>query len=48
LVQDALDLINRQKAEIERLSHIRAELSKEIDKLRDMVAQNEGVLPRYE
>lgn len=42
------DLINRLKAEIERLNHIRAELSKEIDKLRDMVAQNEGVLPRYE
>jgi hypothetical protein len=38
----------RQKAEIDRLNHIRAELSKEIDKLRDMVAQNEGVLPRYE
>lgn len=46
--KDALDLIIRQKAEIERLNHIRAELSKEIDKLRDMVAQNEGVLPRYE
>ena len=45
---DARALINRQKAEIERLNHIRAELSKEIDKLRDMVAQNEGVLPRYE
>lgn len=30
----ALDLINRQKAEIERLNHIRAELSKEIDRLR--------------
>jgi hypothetical protein len=48
LTQDALALINRQKAEIDRLNHIRAELSKEIDKLRDMVAQNEGVLPRYE
>ena len=34
LMADALDLINRQKAEIERL--------------KDMVAQNEGVLPRYE
>ena len=30
----ALDLIKRQKAEIERLSHIRAELSKEIDRLK--------------
>lgn len=29
LSQDALNLINRQKAEIERLNHIRAELSKE-------------------
>jgi hypothetical protein len=46
--RDVLALVNRQKAEIDRLNHIRAELSKEIDKLRDMVAQNEGVLPRYE
>lgn len=30
----AYDLINRQKAEIERLNHIRAELSKEIDRLK--------------
>lgn len=45
---DLLDLINRLQTEIGRLNHIRAELSKEIDKLRDMVAQNEGVLPRYE
>ncbi len=29
LMADALDIINRQKAEIERLNHIRAELSKE-------------------
>ena len=34
LHKNALDLINRQKAEIERLE--------------DMVAQNEGVLPKYE
>lgn len=40
--------VAKLKAENERLNHIRAELSKEIDKLRDMVAQNEGVLPRYE
>lgn len=32
----ALDLINRQKAENERLNHIRAEISKEIDKLREV------------
>lgn len=31
---DAVDLINRQKAEIERLNHIRAELSKENDRLK--------------
>lgn len=29
ILKSALDLINRQKAEIERLQHIRAELSKE-------------------
>lgn len=34
LCEDALDLITRQKEEIERL--------------KDMVSQNEGVLPRYE
>lgn len=34
LMQNALDLINRQEEEIERV--------------KDMVAQNEGVLPRYE
>ncbi len=34
LKKSALDLINRMRAEIERL--------------RDMVAQNEGVLPEYE
>lgn len=34
LCEDALALINRQKAEIERL--------------KDMVSQNEGALPRYE
>lgn len=34
LKEVALDLINRQKAEIERL--------------KDMVSQNEGVLPEYE
>lgn len=37
LMADALDLINRQKTEIERLNHIRAELSKEIDKLREVI-----------
>lgn len=31
----AIDLINRQKAEIERLNHIRAELSKENDALKE-------------
>ena len=30
----ALDLINRLKAEIERLNHIRAEMSKENDRLK--------------
>lgn len=30
----ALDLINRLKAEIERLNHIRADLSKENDRLK--------------
>ena len=34
LCKNALDLINRQKAEIARLNHIRAELSKEIDRLK--------------
>lgn len=34
LPQTALDLINRQKAEVERLEHIRADLSKENDRLR--------------
>ena len=34
MCRDALDLINRQKAEIERLNRIRAELSKEIDVLK--------------
>jgi hypothetical protein len=32
---DAIDLINRQKAEIERLNHIRAELSRESDRLEE-------------
>jgi hypothetical protein len=31
----ALETINRQKAEIERLNHIRAELSREIDRLEE-------------
>lgn len=32
--EDVLNLINRQKAEIERLNHIRAEMSKENDRLK--------------
>jgi hypothetical protein len=35
LFADVLDLIKRQKAEIERLNHIRAELSKENDALKE-------------
>lgn len=31
---NSLNLINRLKAEIERLNHVRAELSKEIDRLK--------------
>lgn len=34
-IKAALDLIKRQQAEIERLNHIRAELSKEIDRLKE-------------
>ncbi len=34
LMKAAFDLINRQKAEIERLQHIRAELSRENDSLK--------------
>ena len=33
--QEAVDIIERQQAEIERLNHIRAELSKEIDRLKE-------------
>lgn len=33
MIRDALALINRQKEEIERLEHIRAELSKEADRI---------------
>lgn len=40
----ALDLINRQKAEIERLQHIRAELSKENDRLYIASEENQKVI----
>ena len=36
------DFINRQKAEIERLNHIRAELSKEIDIWKDIAKRETG------
>ena len=39
--KNALDYINRQKAEIERLNHIRAELSKEIDDLKWKIEHHE-------
>jgi hypothetical protein len=35
VAKHSLDIINRQKAEIERLNHIRAELSREIDRLEE-------------
>lgn len=41
-LQDVLDLINRQKEEIERLNHIRAELSKEIDIWKDIAKRETG------
>ena len=44
----ALDLINRQKAEIEMLYETLDYRAEKIRDLQDMVAQNEGVLPRYE
>ena len=34
LKRECYDLINRQKAEIERLNRVRAELSQEIDRLK--------------
>lgn len=43
VMQNALDLINRMKAEIERLNHIRAELSKEIAALREKIEFPERV-----
>lgn len=42
LIEDMRDLINRQKAEIERLNHIRAELSKEIDIWKDIAKRETG------
>ena len=38
----AFDLINRQKAEIERLNHIRAKLSKEFDIWKDIAKRETG------
>lgn len=42
LARDAHDLINRQKAEIDRLNHIRAELSKGIDIWIDIAKREMG------
>lgn len=42
LDEAVLDLINHQKAEIERLNHIRAELSKEIDIWKDIAKRETG------
>lgn len=38
LIQHAFELINRQKAEIERLNRVRAELSKEVDRLKTEIS----------
>ncbi len=43
-----LDLINQYEAEIERISKQVINLKCENERLKDMVSQNEGVLPRYE
>ena len=40
--KDALGLIDCQKSEIERLNHIRAELSKEIDIWKDIAKRETG------
>ena len=37
LMRNALDLINRQKAEIERLEHLRAGVSKEVERLHNIL-----------
>ena len=43
LVCGVSDVINRQKAEIDRLNHIRAELSKDIEELQEKLNRSIGV-----
>lgn len=38
LIEHALGLVKRQRAEIERLNRIRAELSKEVDRLKTEIS----------
>lgn len=42
MIESTLDLINRQKTEIERLYHLRAELSKENDVWKDVAKRETG------